>query len=72
MAPEPVDATGMYTRRGEVQAAHAASRAGIPYTLSTVSVCLTEEMASQTNGTLWFQPHVLKDRDYICSALERA
>ncbi len=42
----PVGATGMYARRGEVQAARAASRAGIPYTLSTVSVCSIEEVAS--------------------------
>lgn len=43
----PVGATGMYARRGEVQAARAASRAGIPYTLSTVSVCSIEEVASR-------------------------
>ncbi len=46
----PVGATGMYARRGEVQAARAASRAGIPYTLSTVSVCSIEEVASHASG----------------------
>lgn len=68
----PVGATGMYARRGEVQAAHAASRAGIPYTLSTVSVCSIEEVASHASGALWSQLYVLKDRGYMRNALERA
>lgn len=68
----PVGATGMYARRGEVQAARAASRAGIPYTLSTVSVCSIEEVASQASGALWSQLYVLKDRGYMRDALERA
>nr|WP_279509574.1 FMN-dependent L-lactate dehydrogenase LldD [Klebsiella variicola] len=68
----PVGATGMYARRGEVQAARAASRAGIPYTLSTVSVCSIEEVASQASGALWSQLYVLKDRGYMRNALKRA
>ncbi|AXO69461.1 FMN-dependent L-lactate dehydrogenase LldD [Klebsiella variicola] len=68
----PVGATGMYARRGEVQATRAASRAGIPYTLSTVSVCSIEEVASQASGALWSQLYVLKDRGYMRNALERA
>lgn len=68
----PVGATGMYARRGEVQAARAASHAGIPYTLSTVSVCSVEEVASQASGALWSQLYVLKDRGYMRNALERA
>ncbi len=56
----PVGATGMYARRGEVRAARAASRAGIPYTLSTVSVCSIEEVASHASGALWSQLYVLK------------
>lgn len=68
----PVGATGMYARRGEVQAARAASRAGIPYTLSTVSVCSIEEVASQASGALWSQLYVLKDRGYMRNALECA
>ncbi|MEV8981636.1 FMN-dependent L-lactate dehydrogenase LldD [Klebsiella variicola] len=68
----PVGATGMYARRGEVQAARAASRGGIPYTLSTVSVCSIEEVASQASGALWSQLYVLKDRGYMRNALERA
>ncbi|HBR1691663.1 TPA: FMN-dependent L-lactate dehydrogenase LldD [Klebsiella quasipneumoniae subsp. quasipneumoniae] len=68
----PVGATGMYARRGEVQAARAASRTGIPYTLSTVSVCSIEEVASHASGALWSQLYVLKDRGYMRNALERA
>ena len=67
-----VGATGMFARRGEVQAARAASRAGIPYTLSTVSVCSIEEVASHASGALWSQLYVLKDRGYMRNALERA
>ena len=52
--------------------ARAASRAGIPYTLSTVSVCSIEEVASHASGALWSQLYVLKDRGYMRNALERA
>ncbi|WP_419182146.1 alpha-hydroxy-acid oxidizing protein [Pantoea ananatis] len=48
----PVGATGMYARRGEVKAARAASAIGIPYTLSTVSVCPVEEVARNASGEL--------------------
>jgi L-lactate dehydrogenase (cytochrome) len=68
----PVGATGTYARRGEVQAARAASAARIPYTLSTVSVCSIEEVARGATGQLWSQLYVLKDRGYMRNALERA
>lgn len=68
----PVGATGMYARRGEVKAARAASSIGIPYTLSTVSVCPIEEVAEHADGELWSQLYVLKDRGYMRDALERA
>ena len=68
----PVGATGMYARRGEVQAARAATAKGIPYTLSTVSVCPIEEVARGADGQLWSQLYVLKDRGYMRNALERA
>ncbi len=68
----PVGATGMYARRGEVQAARAASATGIPYTLSTVSVAPIEEVARSADGQLWFQLYVLKDRGFMSNALERA
>lgn len=68
----PVGATGMYARRGEVQAARAAATTGIPYTLSTVSVCPIEEVARGAKGELWCQLYVLKDRGYMRDALERS
>ncbi|MBB4952217.1 L-lactate dehydrogenase (cytochrome) [Agrobacterium vitis] len=72
VALAPVGLTGMYARRGEVQAAKAAQAKGIPFTLSTVSVCPIEEVQSQTNRPIWFQLYVLKDRGFMRNALERA
>lgn len=68
----PVGATGMFARRGEVQAARAAGKAGVPYTLSTVSVCPIEEVARGAGGELWSQLYVLKDRGYMDNALQRS
>ena len=68
----PVGLTGMYARRGEVQAAKAAATKGIPFCLSTVSVCSIEEVASQSPQSIWFQLYVLKDRGFMRNALERA
>lgn len=68
----PVGATGMYARRGEVQAARAAGGHHIPYTLSTVSVCPIEEVAANAEGEQWTQLYVLKDRGYMRDAMERA
>jgi L-lactate dehydrogenase (cytochrome) len=68
----PVGATGTSARRGEVQAARAASAAGVPYTLSTVSVCSIEEVARGADGQLWSQLYVLKDHGYVRNALERS
>ena len=68
----PVGLTGMYARRGEVQAAKAAATKGIPFCLSTVSVCSIEEARSQSSQSIWFQLYVLKDRGFMRNALERA
>lgn len=68
----PVGLTGMYARRGEVQAARAAAAMGIPFTLSTVSVCPIEEVAPTIDRPMWFQLYVLKDRGFMRNALERA
>lgn len=68
----PVGLTGMYARRGEVQAARAAASRGIPFTLSTVSVCAIEEVAPAIDRPMWFQLYVLKDRGFMRNALERA
>ncbi len=68
----PVGLCGMYARRGEVQAARAACAKGIPFTLSTVSVCPIEEVTPAIDRPMWFQLYVLKDRGFMRNALERA
>ncbi|MHC8343744.1 FMN-dependent L-lactate dehydrogenase LldD [Pseudomonas sp. RT6P73] len=68
----PVGLTGMFARRGEVQAVKAAQNKGIPLCLSTVSVCSIEEVAAQSQQSIWFQLYVLKDRGFMKNALERA
>ncbi|EMJ4841914.1 TPA: FMN-dependent L-lactate dehydrogenase LldD [Morganella morganii] len=72
VALAPVGLTGMYARRGEVQAAKAAANKGVPFTLSTVSVCPIEEVAPAIERPMWFQLYVLRDRGFMKNALERA
>ena len=72
VALAPVGLTGMYARRGEVQAARAAAAAGVPFTLSTVSVCAIDEVQRASSAPIWFQLYVLKDRGFMRDALERA
>ncbi|ARU87346.1 FMN-dependent L-lactate dehydrogenase LldD [Pseudomonas sp. M30-35] len=72
VAIAPIGLCGMFARRGEVQAARAADSKGIPFTLSTVSVCPIEEVAPAINRPMWFQLYVLKDRGFMKNALERA
>ncbi|WP_434032062.1 FMN-dependent L-lactate dehydrogenase LldD [[Pseudomonas] boreopolis] len=72
VALAPVGLTGMFARRGEVQAAKAATGKGIPFTMSTVSVCPIEEVAPAIGRPMWFQLYVLKDRGFMKNALERA
>ncbi|NWN90671.1 FMN-dependent L-lactate dehydrogenase LldD [Marinobacter adhaerens] len=72
VALSPVGLTGMYSRRGEVKAAQAADAKGIPFTLSTVSVCPIEEVAPVIQRPMWFQLYVLKDRGFMRNVLERA
>lgn len=68
----PVGLTGMYARRGEVQAAQAADKFGIPFTMSSVSVCPIEEVTPTIQRPMWFQLYVLKDRGFMKNVLERA
>ncbi|UPQ89784.1 FMN-dependent L-lactate dehydrogenase LldD [Vibrio sinaloensis] len=72
IALAPVGLTGMYARRGEVQAAKAAENKGIPFTMSTVSVCPIEEVVPAIQRPMWFQLYVLKDRGFMKNVLERA
>ncbi|EMM7988215.1 TPA: FMN-dependent L-lactate dehydrogenase LldD [Morganella morganii] len=72
VALAPVGLTGMYAQRGEVQAAKAAANKGVPFTLSTVSVCPIEEVAPAIERPMWFQLYVLRDRGFMKNALERA
>lgn len=72
VALAPVGLTGMYARRGEVQAARAAASRGVPFTLSTVSVCPIEEVAPAIERPMWFQLYVLRDRGFMRDALQRA
>lgn len=67
----PVGISGMYARRGEVQAARAAAAAGIPTCLSTVSICPLEEVA-QAADPFWFQLYVIRDRGFMRDLIARA
>jgi len=72
VALAPVGLTGMYARRGEAQAARAAAAKGIPFCLSTVSVCSLEEVARHSANPIWFQLYVLRDRGFMREVLEKA
>lgn len=67
----PVGISGMYARRGELQAARAAKAAGIPTCLSTVSICSIEEV-SQAADPFWFQLYVIRDRGFMRDLIARA
>jgi L-lactate dehydrogenase (cytochrome) len=72
VALAPVGLTGMYARRGEVQAARAAAKKGIPLCLSTVSVCDVDEVSKASSNPIWFQLYVLRDRAFMRDLLIRA
>jgi L-lactate dehydrogenase (cytochrome) len=61
----PVGMSGMYARRGEVQAARAAHAAGVPFSLSTLSVCSVREVAGATTAPFWLQLYMIKDRAFL-------
>ncbi len=67
----PVGISGMYARRGEVQAARAAKAAGIPTCLSTVSICALEDVAKAADP-FWFQLYVIRDRGFMRDLIARA
>ncbi len=72
LALGPIGIGGMFRRRGEVQAARAASRAGIPFTMSTVGLCSLSEVRRATPGPLWFQLYVIRDRAFMADLIATA
>jgi L-lactate dehydrogenase (cytochrome) len=72
MVLSPVGMAGMYARRGEVQAARAARKAGIPLCLSSMSICDVAEVTEGGGAPIWFQLYMLKDRGYMRELLQRA
>lgn len=68
----PVGSTGMQYADGEIHACRAAQAAGIPYTLSTMSICSIEDVAANVDKPFWFQLYVMKDRGFCKALIERA
>ncbi|MDB5511284.1 MAG: FMN-dependent alpha-hydroxy acid dehydrogenase [Enterovirga sp.] len=72
VALAPTGLTGMQHADGEILAARAAAKAGVPFTLSTMSICSIEDVAENTDRPFWFQLYVMKDRDFIDRLIGRA
>jgi L-lactate dehydrogenase (cytochrome) len=72
VALAPAGLTGMQHPDGEIHAARAAERFGVPFTLSTMSICSIEEVAAATTAPFWFQLYVMRDRDFIGRLIDRA
>ena len=72
VAIAPTGLTGMQHADGEILAAKAAEKFGIPFTLSTMSICSIEDVAANTSAPFWFQLYVMKDRDFINRLIDRA
>lgn len=72
VALAPVGLTGMQAADGEIKAARAAERFGVPYTLSTMSICSIEDVAEHTQKPFWFQVYTLKDDDFMKRLFARA
>ncbi len=68
----PVGLTGMQCADGEIKAARAAEKFGVPFTLSTMSICSIEDVAAHTKKPFWFQVYTLKDDDFMRRLFERA
>ena len=68
----PVGLTGMQWADGEILAARAAEKFGVPFTLSTMSICSIEDVAEATSKPFWFQLYVMRDREYIKRLIDRA
>jgi len=72
VAIAPTGLTGMQHADGEILGARAAEKFGIPFTLSTMSICSIEDIAAHTTLPFWFQLYVLRDRDFIGRLIDRA
>jgi L-lactate dehydrogenase (cytochrome) len=72
IALAPIGLAGLNARRGEVQAARAAEKGGIPFCLSTVSVCTLSEIARDVSQPFWFQLYLIRDRRFMISLLAEA
>jgi len=72
VALAPTGLTGMQYPDGEIHAARAAEKFGVPFCLSTMSVCSIEDVAQNTTRPFWFQLYVMKDKDYISRLIQRA
>ena len=72
VAIAPVGLTGMQHADGEILAAKAAEKFGIPFTLSTMSICSIEDIAANTRAPFWFQLYMMRDREAMARMIERA
>ncbi len=72
VAIAPVGLTGMQHADGEIHAARAAEKFGIPFTLSTMSICSIEDVAEHTSAPFWFQLYMMRDRDAMARMIGRA
>ena len=72
VALAPVGQTGMQWADGEILAARAAEKFGVPFTLSTMSICSIEDVAQNTTKPFWFQLYVMRDRDFVERLIDRA
>ncbi len=72
VALAPIGMGGMQCADGEIKAARAAEAFGVPYTLSTMSICSIEDVAAATTAPFWFQLYVMKDQDFVAGMIARA
>ncbi len=72
VALAPTGLTGMQHADGEILAARASARFGVPFTLSTMSICSIEDVAANSPAPFWFQLYVMRDRDFIERLIDRA
>ncbi|WP_460272266.1 alpha-hydroxy acid oxidase [Celeribacter sp. ULVN23_4] len=72
VALAPVGLTGMQRADGEIKAAKAAEKFGVPFTLSTMSICSIEDVAENTTKPFWFQLYVMRDQEFLKNIIQRA